>query len=153
MFNIVTVRFCLTHSFDCNFRNTMPRRKPISAIRQPSNSGSGADGRLEFILRVGGREPDRSVERLGVPAPSCSTGVAWTENILFPDSRWGDGRDCKTWDYATRSRPRFRAWVAGLMKSGFNFRSEIPLVVSLSEIPLVVALWITSIHNQIFGIV
>ena len=35
----------------------MPIRKPVGAIHQPSNSGSGADGRLEFICCVGGREP------------------------------------------------------------------------------------------------
>ena len=35
----------------------MPRRKPVGVIRQPSNSGSGADDRLEFIRCVGGREP------------------------------------------------------------------------------------------------
>ena len=28
-----------------------------------------------------------SVEWLGVPIPSCGTGVTWTENILVPDSR------------------------------------------------------------------
>ena len=140
IFNIGTVSFCPTHSIGCNFRNTMTRRKPIGVIRQPSNSGSGADDRLEFICFVGGREPqihelwifaedgitrevhpfaridvgnfrgdcfrttytteigrrvsiygrkliNGSVEWLGVPAPSCSTGVTWTENILVPDSR------------------------------------------------------------------
>ena len=30
------------------------------------------------------------------------------------------------------------AWMAGMMNSGYNFRVEIPLVVSLAEIPLVV---------------
>ena len=35
----------------------MTRRKPVGVIRQPSNSGSGADARLEFICCVGGREP------------------------------------------------------------------------------------------------
>ena len=118
----------------------MTRRKPIGDIRQTSNSGSGADARLEFIRCGGCREPqihdlwifaedgitrevhpfaridvgnfsgdcfrtayatrighrvsiygrkliNGSVEWLGVPAPSCDTGVTWTENILVPDSR------------------------------------------------------------------
>ena len=30
------------------------------------------------------------------------------------------------------------AWMDGLMNSGYNFRSEIPLVASIYEIPLVV---------------
>ena len=85
----------------------MPRRKPIGVIRQPSNSGSGANDRLEFIRCVGGREPHEGVERLIIPAPSCSTGVAWTENILVPDLRRGDGHDCEIWASATRSRPHF----------------------------------------------
>ena len=29
------------------------------------------------------------------------------------------------------------AWIAGMMNNGYNFRFEIPLVVSLAEIPLV----------------
>ena len=48
-----------------------------------------------------------SVEWLGVPAPSCGTGFAWTENIFVTNSRWGDGRGYKRWAFATRSRPRF----------------------------------------------
>ena len=81
----------------------MTRRKPVRVIRQPSNSGSGADDRLEFICCMGCREPYGSVERLGVPAPFCGTGVAWTENISVPDLRRGDGRDCETWAFATRA--------------------------------------------------
>ena len=73
----------------------MTKRKPVRAIRQPSNSGSGADGRLEFIHCVVGQDTYGSVERLSVSAPSCGTGVIWTENILVPDSRRGDGRDCE----------------------------------------------------------
>ena len=85
----------------------MARRKPAGVIRQTSNSGSGANDRLEFIRCVGGREPYGSVEQLGVPAPSCGTGVAWTENILVPDLRQGDGHVYKLWASKTRSRPRF----------------------------------------------
>ena len=33
---------------------------------------------------------------------------------------------------------RTTAWMAGLMNNGYNFRVEIPLVVSVAEIPLVV---------------
>ena len=85
----------------------MPRNKPVGVISQPSNSGSGSDDRLKFIRGVGGREPHGSVERLSIPAPSCGTGVAWTENILIPNSRWGDGRGYEIWASATLSRPRF----------------------------------------------
>ena len=35
----------------------MHRRKPVGVIRQPSNSGSRSDDRLDFIRCVGGREP------------------------------------------------------------------------------------------------
>ena len=62
----------------------MTRRKPVRVIRQTLNSGSGADDRLEFIRCVGGQEPHGSVKRLGVCAPSCGTGVAWTEISWFP---------------------------------------------------------------------
>ena len=48
-----------------------------------------------------------SVEYLGVPAPSCDTGVAWTENLLVPNLRWGDGCGYKHWDLETRSIPLF----------------------------------------------
>ena len=85
----------------------MTRRKTVGVIRQNSNSGSRADDRLEFIRCVGGREPYGSVERLGVPAPSCGTGVAWTETIVVPYLRLGDGRGYKRWASTTRSRPHF----------------------------------------------
>ena len=138
----------------------MPRREPVGVIRQPSSSGSGGEDGLEFILCMGGQEPqihklwsfakdgitrevhpfaridadnfsgdcfhtdyateigrrvfiygqksiNGSVEWLGVPAPSYNTGVAWTEIILVPNPRWGDGRGYERWDLATRYRPRF----------------------------------------------
>ena len=85
----------------------MTRRKPVGVIRQPLNSGSGDDDRLEIIRCVGGREPYGSVEWIGILAPSCGTGVAWTENILVPDSRRGDGRGYEMWASVTFSRPRF----------------------------------------------
>ena len=67
--------------------------KPVGDIRQPPNSVSEADDRLDIICCVGGQEPYGSVKRLGVPASSCGTGVDWTENILVPDLRWGVGHD------------------------------------------------------------
>ena len=156
MYNIVTVRFCLAYSFRCNFRNTMPRRKSVGVIRQPSSSGSGGEDGLEFICCVGGQEPqihklwsfskdgitrkvhpfgridvgnfsgdcfhtaytteigrrvfvygqksiNGSIEWIGVPDPSCGTGVAWTENILVPNSRSGDGCGYERWALATPS--------------------------------------------------
>ena len=48
-----------------------------------------------------------SAEWLGVPATSCGTGVSWTENILVPNSRWGDVCFYERWALATHSRPRF----------------------------------------------
>ena len=36
----------------------MPRREPVGSIRQPFNSGSGADDGLEFIYCVGGQQPE-----------------------------------------------------------------------------------------------
>ena len=86
----------------------MTRRNPVGVICQPSSSGSGDEYGLEFIRCVEGREPHGSVERLGVPAPSCGTGVALTENILVPNSRWGEGRGYERWASTTRSRPYFR---------------------------------------------
>ena len=83
----------------------MTKRKPVGVIRQPSNSGSRDEDGLEFIRCVGGQDPHGSVERIDVPAPSCGTGVAWTENILVPDSRWGDGGSYKTWASTICSRP------------------------------------------------
>ena len=49
-----------------------------------------------------------SFEWLGVPAPSCGTGVAWTENILVPNLCWGDRCGYKRWALSTHYRPRFR---------------------------------------------
>ena len=85
----------------------MPRRKPVGVIRQPSKSSSVADERLDFIRCVGGREPHGSVEWIGIPAPSCGNGVAWTENIFVPNSRWVNGRGYECWASATLSRARF----------------------------------------------
>ena len=62
-------------------------------------------GRRVFIY--GQKSINGSVEWLGIPAPSCGTGAAWTENILVPNSRWGDGGNNETWASATFSRPRF----------------------------------------------
>ena len=107
-------------------------------MHQPSNSGSGDDDRLEFIRCVGGREPRGSVERLGVPTPSCSTGVAWTENILVPIRVEETDVTAKLGLTQLAQDLVSTAWMAGLINSGYNFRSEIPLVVAISEILLVV---------------
>ena len=39
--------------------------------------------------------------------PFCGTGVAWTENILVPNSCWGYRCGYGRWTLATYSRPRF----------------------------------------------
>ena len=44
-----------------------------------------------------------SVARIGVPVPFCNTGVAWTENILVPSPRWGDGVTYATWTLGNQS--------------------------------------------------
>ena len=62
-------------------------------------------GHIVFIY--GRKSIIGSVEWLSVPAPSCGTGVAWTENILVPNSCWGDGCGYKLWDLENRSRPHF----------------------------------------------
>ena len=54
----------------------------------------------------GRKSMNGSGEWLGVPAPSCGTGVASTENILVPNSCWGDGRGYELWASTTCSRPR-----------------------------------------------
>ena len=46
------------HSFRCNFLNIMPRPDLVKAIHQPSNSGSGYDGGLDFIRCVGRKQPE-----------------------------------------------------------------------------------------------
>ena len=43
------------------------------------------------VAIYGQESTNRSVKGLDVPAPFCNTGVAWTENILFPSLHWGDG--------------------------------------------------------------
>ena len=62
-------------------------------------------GRRVFIY--GRKSINGSAKWLDLPAPSCGTGVAWTENIFFPCSFWGDGHGYERWAFATRSRPRF----------------------------------------------
>ena len=64
----------------------------------------------EIVLRVfiyGQKTINGSVEWLGVPAPFCDTGIAWTENILVPNLCWGDGRGYERWALVNCSIPRF----------------------------------------------
>ena len=60
-------------------------------------------GRRVFIY--GRKSINGSVEWLDIPAPSCDTGVAWTENTVVPNPCWGDRRGYGRWDLATHSRP------------------------------------------------
>ena len=55
--NMVAVCFCLIHSYNRNFFNTMPRRESVGAIYQTFNYDSWADDRLEFIHCVCRRQP------------------------------------------------------------------------------------------------
>ena len=99
----------------------MTRRKPVGVIRQPSSSGSRANARLEFIPCVGGQNPHGSVKWLGVFAPYCGTGVAWTEISWFlirvgeTDVTAKLGITQLALDLISTS------WVAGLMNSGYIF--------------------------------
>ena len=45
-------------------------------------------GRREALY--GQRSINGSVEWLGIPAPFCDTGVAWTDNLLVPKARCRD---------------------------------------------------------------
>ena len=38
----------------------------------------------------GQRSINDSIKWLGIPAPFCDTGVAWTDNLLVPEARRGD---------------------------------------------------------------
>ena len=42
------------------------------------------------VALKGQRSINGSVEWLGIPAPFCDTGVAWTDNILVPKTCCGD---------------------------------------------------------------
>ena len=59
------------------------------------------------VFIYGWKSINGSVKWIGVPDPSCGTGVAWTENIFVPNSCWGDGHGYERWASANRSRPRF----------------------------------------------
>ena len=39
----------------------------------------------------GQRSINGSVEWIGIPAPFCNTGVAWTDNLLIPEMGWKHG--------------------------------------------------------------
>ena len=43
-----------------------------------------------------------SVELISVPAPFCNNGVAWTDNLLVPESRWGDEVRVGKWAWVTK---------------------------------------------------
>ena len=75
---------------------------------------------IPFVVWVAGPMPALSLSAVwefespmeasngsGIPAPSCGTGVTWTENILVPDSCWGEGCGYESWASVTGSRPRF----------------------------------------------
>ena len=79
-----------------------------------------------------------SVECLGIPAPSCGTRMLGLKIYWFP-IRVGET------EVTTKlGLPQLAidlvstAWIAGMMNNGYNFRFEIPLVVSSAEILLVV---------------
>ena len=59
------------------------------------------------VFSYGRKSINGSIKWLGVPAPSCGTGVAWNGNILVPNPHWGDGHSYESWALSTRYRPRF----------------------------------------------
>ena len=66
---------------------------------------------IEEARRVtifGWRYINVSVEWLGTLVHFYdTTGVPWTDNILVPELRWGDGGNYKTWDVKTQYVVRF----------------------------------------------
>ena len=62
--------------------------------------------------------------------------------LEFPNSRCRDGRGYKILSSTTRSRPHFNgsddSLYGWLDENGYSFRVEVPLVVSVSEILLIV---------------
>ena len=62
------------------------------------------------VIIYGRESINGNVKWHGVPAPSCGTGVAWTENIFVPNSRWGEGYGYKNW--AFRQVGRQLGWLA-----------------------------------------
>ena len=79
-----------------------------------------------------------SVEWLGVPAPSCDTGVTWTEIPWFL-IRVEEMDESTNFGILKIALYLFSmALMAGLMNSGYNFRVEILLVVSVDKILLIV---------------
>ena len=55
------------------------------------------------MATYGQRSINGSVEWLGIPAPFCDTGVAWTDDLLVPKDCWGDRYTVETWDLGTKS--------------------------------------------------
>ena len=56
------------------------------------------------VTIFGQRSINASVEWLGPPVPFYdTTGVPWTDNILVPELRWGDGGNYETWALKTQS--------------------------------------------------
>ena len=48
------------------------------------------------------RSINGSIKWLGVPAPFCNTRVAWTDNLLVPEARWGDGVRVGDWAWGNK---------------------------------------------------
>ena len=50
----------------------------------------------------GQRSISGSVKWLSIPDPFCDTGVDWTDNLLVPEARWGDGFRVGGWAWGTQ---------------------------------------------------
>ena len=55
------------------------------------------------VAIYGRKSINGSVKWLGIPAPFCDTGMAWTENILGPSPFWVDRVTYATWVFGTQS--------------------------------------------------
>ena len=86
-------------------------RKVHLFARIDVNDFSGDCFHTEYATEIGCRvfiyvqkSMNGSIKWIGVPAPFFDTGVAWTGNILVPNSRWVDGCGYKRWALETHSR-------------------------------------------------
>ena len=54
------------------------------------------------MATYGQRSINGSVEWLGIPAPFCNTGVAWTDNLLVSEALWVEGVRVGYWAWGNQ---------------------------------------------------
>ena len=55
------------------------------------------------VAILGQKSINGSIKWLGITAPFCDTGVAWTNNFLVTEALWGDRGTVETWDLGNKS--------------------------------------------------